>query len=374
MSEGPRPASDLPPAAASEAWPPAAASLAGGPSRRGFIQAAAGAGLGSLAMLAGCRSESAHVSAGLAAGDGRPLRAAFSNAGLQSTWCALGKTTAELWGRLLNVEVEWFDGEFDQRKQRDKIDLLVDEPWDFVCLQAVQIDTLAKPVSLLKKNGVPVISMDVHIVAPEKMRDAGVWTHVSADQEFMGESSSRYMMKAIGGRGTVIHIGGLSAHTGAQGRARGFEKALADFPDVKVVDGGIRWCDWQKDKALNAFTAIINQYDTPLAGAFFHSDDMALACAPAIKNTIHKDMVITAVDGQKEGLEGIRSGLLAASTVNPVCLIHKTALTVGQFLVRNQEAIGEVPEEIVTPGPLVSRDSGNLEAMLYLADPRHCLV
>ena len=48
-----------------------------------------------------------------AGGERRKLRAAFSNAGLQSSWCALGKTTAELWGKLLDVDVEWFDGEFD---------------------------------------------------------------------------------------------------------------------------------------------------------------------------------------------------------------------------------------------------------------------
>ena len=81
----------------------------------------------------------------------KPLRAAFSNAGLQSTWCALGKKTAELWGKLLNVEIEWFDGEFDLGKQRNKIDSITDRDWDFCCFQAVQIDTLADPCKRLKE-------------------------------------------------------------------------------------------------------------------------------------------------------------------------------------------------------------------------------
>ena len=29
---------------------------------------------------------------------GKPMKAAFSNAGLQATWCAQGKQTAEAWG------------------------------------------------------------------------------------------------------------------------------------------------------------------------------------------------------------------------------------------------------------------------------------
>lgn len=144
---------------------------------------------------------------------------------------------------------------------------------------------------------------------------------------------------------------------------------------MTVVGGGVRWCDWEKEKARNTFESLMNQEQEPIAGAFFHSDDMALACLPALKSSIHRDMVITAVDGQKEGLEAVRRGELAATTVNPVCLIHSTALILGQFIVRNQEKVDQVPLEIVTPGPLVSREQPRvLDAMFYLADPLHCMV
>ncbi len=347
-----------------------------GTSRRGFFDNIAwGGGLGVAALMAsGCQPQTQTAANPGPDGGNRRLRAAFSNAGLQSTWCKLGKDTAELWGQLLNVEIEWFDGLFDPQKQRDKIDLIVDDDWDFCCFQAVQTDSLAEPVRQLKKRNVPVISMDQLLVEPDEMRDVGVWTHVTPDQEFMGESSSRYMLERIGGSGKVIHIGGLSAHSGAQGRMRGFEKALADFGDVEVVGGGIRWCDWKKQKARDTFEALLDQHRDPIAGAFFHSDDMALACLPALEGTPHEKMVVTAVDGQKEGLAAIREGTLAATTVNPVCLIHMTALAIGQFIVRNGEKVDQLPLEIITPGPLVSQEAGNLDAMLYLADPKHCLV
>lgn len=341
--------------------------------RRGLLHsAAAGGGLGLASLLSGCTAATPTGTAGPAGQ--RPLRAAFSNAGLQSTWCKLGKDTAELWGRLLGVEVVWYDGEFDPQKQRDKIDLIVDDDWNFCCFQAVQIDTLAEPVRALKKRGVPVISMDTLLVPLDQMRDVGVWVEVTPDQRFMGASSTRYLMEKIGGRGRVIHIGGLSAHSGAQGRREGFEQVLAEYPEVEVVGGEVRWCDWKKQKARDTFEALLEQSSEPIAGAFFHSDDMALACVPALVGTPHENMVVTAVDGQKEGLEAVRAGQLAATTVNPVCLIHMTSLVLGQFIARNQESVDDVPLEIITPGPLVSQESGNLEAMLYLADPAHCLV
>ncbi len=341
-------------------------------SRRAFLEAAtAGCGLGSLALAAGCRPSAAPSTPT----GGRPkLRAAFSNAGLQSTWCKLGKDTAELWGRLLDVDVKWIDGEFDPQKQREKIDLIVDEDWDFCCFQAVQLDSLEEPVRQLKKRNIPVISMDTLLVTPERMREVGVWVEVMPDQVFMGESSTRYLMEKINGQGTVIHIGGLSAHSGAQGRKRGFENVLRSYPNVNVAGGGVRWCDWEKQKARETFEALLDQEQEPIAGAFFHSDDMALACVPALAGTPHEKMLITAVDGQKEGLEAVRDGRLAATTVNPVCLIHMTSLVIGQFIVRGQEKMDDVPLSIVTPGPLVAPETKNLEAMFYMADPRHCLV
>ena len=341
--------------------------------RRGFLERMA-LGIGITAGLSGC-NQKRNAAAGSDGVTGKPLRAAFSNAGLQSTWCALGKQTAELWGKLLGVEIEWFDGEFDPEKQRNKIDTITHKDWDFCCFQAVQIDSLAAPVRKLKRRGIPVISMDTLLVSMNKMRETGVWLEVTPDQVHMAEMSVQYLMDKIGGKGKVIHIGGLAAHSGAQGRAAGFEKIVKKYPGISVVGGGVRWCDWKKQKARDTFDSLLEQEKQPIAGAFFHSDDMALACAPAIRNTIHKDMVLCAVDGQREGLQAVRDGVLAATAVNPVCRIHKTALFVGQFIARNGEKIDDVPKEIITPGPLVSLDNkSDLESMFYLADPAHCIV
>ena len=70
----------------------------------------------------------------------------------------------------------------------------------------------------------------------------------------------------------------------------------------------------------------------------------------------------------------MRDGRLAATTENPTSMIHMMGLVVGQFIVRNREPIDEVPVEIPLPCPLVAKDTGNLEAMFYLSDPRHCLI
>ena len=103
---------------------------------------------------------------GKAAGrSGKPLKAAFSNAGLQATWCAQGKQAAEYWGKLYNVEVTWFDGELAAQKQRAAVDNMAAQKWDFVAIQAFGIGTLTAPVNRMIDAGVPVIDMDT-LIAP----------------------------------------------------------------------------------------------------------------------------------------------------------------------------------------------------------------
>jgi len=325
------------------------------------------------ALTAGCKSGRSGAS-----GDGtrKTLRAAFSNGGLTTTWCKLGHDTAKLWGEMLGVEVVWVDGELNPQKQREKIDLIVDDDWDFCAFQALQTGALEEPCAVLKDRGIPVIGMDTLIVDADQQRDAGVWVQVAADHKKIAQTSTQYLMDRIGGKGKVIHIGGGSAHSGARQRDEGFREIIADY-DVEVLGGGVRWCDWKEEKARNAFEILLQKSNVPIAGAFFHNDDMALASIRALNGdqyAQHKDMVVTACDGQNDGLTGVRDGRLAATTVNPTCMIHMMSLVIGQFICRNEETLDDVPPEIPLPNPLVSKEAGNIDAMFYLSDPKHCLV
>src|SRR6185312_12353895 len=163
----------------------------------------------------------------------KPLKAAFSNAGLQATWCAQGKRAAEYWGKLFNVEVTWFDGELSAPKQRAAIDDMAQQKWDFVAIQAFGIGTLTAPVNKMIDAGIPVIDMDT-LIAP--LDSINVHSFLAPDNEFMGASVTQALVNAIGGKGTITMTQGALGHTGAQGRARGFEAVVKQFPNVEVLN------------------------------------------------------------------------------------------------------------------------------------------
>src|SRR5262245_20381679 len=76
--------------------------------RRDVLRGSAGIAGASLLGVLGISPTRAAEMAGRS---DKPLKAAFSNIGLQLSWCTQGKQAAEHWGKLFNVDVTWFDGE-----------------------------------------------------------------------------------------------------------------------------------------------------------------------------------------------------------------------------------------------------------------------
>ena len=197
--------------------------------RRKLLQSAA-AGAGAAALFGGFGFNPL-IGAAMAKEAGRspkPLKAAFSNAGLQFTWCAQGKQAAEYWGKLFNVDVTWFDGQGDAVKQRAAIDNVASQKWDFVAIQAFGIGTLTAPVNKMIDAGIPVIDMDT-LIAP--LDSINVHTFIAPDNEFMGASVTQALVNAINGEGTIVMTQGALGHTGAQGRARGFKSVVSKIPE-----------------------------------------------------------------------------------------------------------------------------------------------
>lgn len=332
-------------------------------SRRDFLRTATVAG-GAAALLSGFG-----INPSFAADVGRsekPLRAAFSNAGLQATWCAQGKRAAEYWGKLFNVEVTWFDGQLDAVKQRAAIDNMASQKWDFVAIQAFGIGTLTAPVQKMIDSGIPVIDMDTLIAPLEQIK---VHSFLAPDNEFMGASVTQALLNAIGGKGKVIMTQGALGHTGAQGRARGFETVVKQFPNVEVLD--TTPADWDVTKAVRIWETHLTKYPQ-IDAAFFHNDDMALAAYNVMKARNRTNILIGGVDAMPPAIQAVSEGRMFATVRNPSCRIHGGAIVAGVAAVTGGEKSGDggIPKQVVTDGPVVTK--ANAAGMQWMQD--HYLI
>jgi ribose transport system substrate-binding protein len=296
----------------------------------------------------------------------KPLKAAFSNAGLQATWCAQGKRAAEYWGKLFNVEVTWFDGQLSAPKQRAAIDDMASQKWDFVAIQAFGIGTLTAPVSKMIDAGTPVIDMDTLIAPLDKI---DVHSFIAPDNDFMGSAVTQALVNAIGGKGNIVMTQGALGHTGAQGRARGFESVVKKYPDIHVLD--TTPADWDVAKTARIWETLLTKYPQ-IDAAFFHNDDMALAAYNVMKQHGRTKILIGGVDAMPPALEAVIDGRMHATVRNPSCRIHGGAIIAGVAAVTTGEKTGPngIPKNIVADGPVVTRD--NAPGMMWMEN--HYLI
>jgi ribose transport system substrate-binding protein len=336
--------------------------------RRDMLRASAGfagaALLGAFGVPPALGAEMAKV----AGRSDKPLKAAFSNAGLQATWCAQGKQAAEYWGKLFNVDVTWFDGELSATKQRAAIDDMASQKWDFVAIQAFGIGTLTAPVEKMIKAGTPVIDMDT-LIAPLDHID--VHSFLAPDNEFMGASVTQALMDAIGGEGIVTMTQGALGHTGAQGRARGFESIVKKYPKVKVVDTTPG--DWDVTKVARIWETLLTKFPK-IDAAYFHNDDMALAAYNVMKAHNRTSIKIGGCDAMPPALQAVSDGRMLATVRNPSCRIHGGAIVAGVAAVVGGEKTGAgngmIPKHIITDGPVVNK--ANAPGMMWMEE--HFLI
>jgi len=336
-------------------------------SRRDFIRVATASAGAAAAFMGGFGIDSAFAAEAVAAAgrSEKPLKAAFSNAGLQATWCAQGKQAAEYWGKLFNVEVTWFDGQLDAVKQRAAIDNMASQKWDFVAIQAFGIGTLTQPVNKMIDAGIPVIDMDT-LIAP--LESINVHTLLAPDNEFMGAAVTQALVAKLGGKGKIIMTQGALGHTGAQGRARGFESVIKNNPGMEVLD--TQPADWDVTKAARLWETYLTKYPQ-IDAAFFHNDDMALAAANIMKAHNRTDILIGGVDAMPPAISAVADGRMFATVRNPSCRIHGGAIVAGVAAVTSGEKTGAgIPKSIVTDGPVVTK--ANAAGMQWMQD--HFLI
>jgi ribose transport system substrate-binding protein len=317
--------------------------------RRDVFKAIGGAALAG-ALLADAGFDPAMAQA--LAPSGKPMKAAFSNAGLQASWCAQGKQAAEAWGKLMNVEITWFDGELSATKQRASIDNMASQKWDFVAIQPFGIGTLVDPVNKMIEGGTPVIAMDTLIAPPGTIP---IHTQINPDNVFMGSVVTSQLMAAIGGKGNVVMTQGALGHSGAQGRAKGFKQVLANFPDVKVINE--EPADWDVTKVARIWDSILTQ-NADIAGAFFHNDDMALAAHQVMKQKGREGIIIGGVDAMPPAVQAVLDGTMLATVRNPSCRIHGWAVAAGVAAVQGGEKAGtDIPNDILADGPVITKET-----------------
>lgn len=174
----------------------------------------------------------------LAAGMTASVSAAAENADVMigAAYCTLAEEfavdlqkgiveQAEEYGYTL-VEADY---ELDLSKAVDDFDNFISMGCDAIILFPYGDDVFEAVSNKAKEQGIKIITVDSNI-------NQNVDTYVATDNVLGGYEAAKYGLEAIGGKGKVLMITPAPGMTSLEDRCEGFEKALAEYPDIEVIE------------------------------------------------------------------------------------------------------------------------------------------
>jgi ribose transport system substrate-binding protein len=143
----------------------------------------------------------------------------------------------------------------------------------------------------------------------DRLAGGQVVAYVGNDDYDLAVVTARYLLKAMGGKGNVVMLEGPPNLTTAVARSRGFNDALKEFPDIKLLaTKSANYARPVAQQTMRDFLRAFPQIDGVLAA----NDPMAIGANEALKAANKKAMVV-GINASAEVLQFIKSGEILAS-------------------------------------------------------------
>jgi ribose transport system substrate-binding protein len=219
---------------------------------------------------------------------------------------------------------------------------LSDKPDGFV---VVPVHPTAVNAALRKVYavGIPLVGL------LNRFSEPGALSYVGADDYAIGVELASYLFQHLGGRGEVVIMEGVPSSVTSNDRVRGFNDALKQFPDVRLVRK-IRG-DYLREPAKRAAAELLREgvrFDAVLAA----NDDMGIGMMAALEEAGAKATVVS-VNAIPEAIAAIKEGKLLAT----VDFNSKDMATIATEALLRHLGGEKVPPEIILPVQIVDRSN-----------------
>lgn len=129
-------------------------------------------------------------------------------------------------------------------KQIADIEDLIAKGVDLLLVTASSPTAISPIVEKAVEKGIVVVTFDNLVETPK------VTVRVEANETGIGSKNMEWLCNELGGKGSIVMLGGIAGTTSAQLRWDGALEVLKKYPDIKVV--GDAWVNWAFDKGKAA--------------------------------------------------------------------------------------------------------------------------
>lgn len=266
-------------------------------------------------------------------------------ANLQADFFNQIKQSVETYGKEKGVNVITVDAKGDAATQVNQIQDLLTRKIDALIYIPAGATAAGVPVRAAKAAGVPVIAVD------RNPPDAPGNTFIATDSEAAAEQLGEWIVKQTKGTATLAELQGQLGTTPELAREKGFSKAIAKAPGIKVV--ARQPAEWAQDKGF-AVAQDMLQRNPNINVIFGHADAMALGAAQAVKvsNVGHK-VLIAGFDGDLAGLKAVRDGVIDVTMTQQTQRMGRMAVDSALELIAKKS----VPAQQLLPATLTTKEN-----------------
>ncbi|WP_370292580.1 substrate-binding domain-containing protein [Cryobacterium sp. TMT2-10] len=237
------------------------------------------------------------------------------------------------------VQLNIVDAQNDSATQANQLATAASGSTKAVIVNPVDSDAAASSVNALLKAGIPVIGVD------RTVNGADLDSLVASDNVAGGRQAADELAKAMGEKGSVIQLQGVSGTSASRDRGAGFEEGMKAYPGITVV--AKQTANFDRAAALDVTTNLM-QSNPGVTGLFAENDEMALGAIQALGAKAGTEVSVVGFDGTSDGLAAIKAGTLVATIAQQPAELGKLAVELAVKAIKGEKIEKNVPVEVVS--------------------------
>ena len=225
---------------------------------------------------------------------------------------------AEETGKALGYDVLSLDHGDDAKVQDEHFDVCISKGAKFIIVDNAGADASIAAFQKAKNAGIPVYAIDREINA------TGIASAQLVSNNYQGAVlGGEEFIKAMGESGEFIELIGKETDTNAGIRSKGYNDAIADYPDMVKV--AAQSANWSQSEAFEVMEKLIQAHPN-VKGVIAGNDTMALGASAALKAAGMNNVIVAGFDGSREVMDAIVAGDINHTVLQPIANFSEMAV------------------------------------------------
>lgn len=246
---------------------------------------------------------------------------AYSQAELVNAWRVTNQADMEAQAEAFGVELISIDANQDPSKQLSDVENMLAQQPDCLIVSPLEFEASAPVVELATDAGVPLVIIDrkISVEPPSGM----YFTEITQSHELSGELLAKKAVELLTEkngepRGNVVHVQGLAGASPVIDANRGWDKVMADYPDIVTV--GTSDAGFTKEGGLEVMEDFLTTFpegEIDIVRSDYSA--MTMGAIEAIENAGRDELLgyVMGEGGHYEAIQAVIDGKIAMETQTP---------------------------------------------------------